>query len=464
MTDFSVILQSPEVRSIVQENFLERQFNDALFPRQLFRMDVQPVAWPSGVGDTQIFSAPGLIPVDARPARPGVDPTPTTYAIEQWEATLQQYHGTTDTHMPTNMLAIANLLMRNAHQLGAQAAQTLNRVVRNRLYAAALAGHTVADGVATSTTSLRVKRLNGFTRARSANGSTVRFQPVSATNPLGIKVYDNGAEVSRNVVGFTPDTAGDEYGPGVLTLSASVTSVADRAYVLADDRTFLQRVGGGEKVDAVGSGDIPTFADVRTTIAQFWQNNVPEHSDGRFHCHLGPMSQAKLFNSDELQRMLTALPDYYMYKQFALGEFLNTVFFRNSECPVAETVVGGLTATYSAQDPFVGELTHNGAVGGTPIHRMLFTGGGAVNEYYAELGQLISEAGIVGAVGGAHVINNGIEVFAERIQMIIRAPMNRMQDQIATSWKFIGDWPTRTDAATGGVARYKRVAVIEHGA
>lgn len=469
MPDFSVILQSPEVRSIVQENILERAFHDALFPRLLFRGEATPQPWPAGVGDTQIFSAPGLIPVNAQPLRPGVDPDPVSYPVEQWTSQLQQYAGTIDTHMPTSMVAIVNLFLRNAHQLGLQGARTLNTITRNQMYGAALSGHTVADGAAVATTSLRVKRLNGFTRARNPNtagASQVRFDTVSSSNPLSVVIRDNGADVANTVVAFTPDTAGDEKGPGVLTLGTATTNVADRGYVLAVDRSALVRVGGGNSVDDVGSGDIPTLADVRSAISTFWQQNVPEHPDGRFHCHLDPVSQSKIFADSEFQRLLTSMPDYYMYKQFALGELLNTVFFRNSECPVAETVVGNgsattlATTTFDPRDPFVGELFNATNV---KIHRMLFTAQGGMYEYYADLGQLITEAGLNGKVGDARVVNNGIEVLSERIQLIIRGPMNRLQDQVSTSWKFIGDWPVRTDAAIGSAARYKRFLTIEHG-
>lgn len=464
--DFSTILQTPQVRAVVQQSMLERAFHDALFPRQLFRAEATPVEWPQNVGDTMIFSAPGLIPVDARPTAPGVDPTPTSYPIEQWEAKIRQYSGTIDTHMPTSITAIIDLFMRNAHQLGLQASQTLNRIVRNVLFRTALSGHTVADGAAVATTSLRVKRLNGFTRARNPNlsgGSTVRFDFVSASNPLAIVLFDNAVETANTVVGFTPDTPGDEYGPGVLTLGTATTSVADRAYVLASDRTFLVRSGGGNKVDDLTAGtDLPTLADIRTAIAHFWEQNVPEHPDARFHCHLDPVSQAKIFNDDEFQRLLTALPDYYVYKQFAIGEMLSTVFLRNSESPHASTVIGGLTATYDERDPFVGELYHTGVASGSKVHRMLFTAQGGVMEYHQNLDALITEAGLVGAVADPRIVNNGIEVSSDRIQMIIRGPLNRLQDQVATSWKFIGDWPTRSDAATGDAARYKRAMVIEH--
>jgi hypothetical protein len=264
------------------------------------------------------------------------------------------------------------------------------------------------------------------------------------------------------VIGFTADTPGDEFGPGTLLVSSNVT-VLNRAYFISDDRTDLVRVGGGNKVDDVTNVDIPQLSDVRLAIANFWQENVPEHPDGRFHCHLDPTSQALLFNDDEFQRLLTALPDYYMYRQFALGELLNTVFFRNSQCPIFSTVIGGLTATYDQRDPFVGELFNTGVNTGVKIHRMLFTSQGGIMEYYSDLQQLITEAGVTGRTSDARIVNNGIEVFSDRIQLIIRAPLNRLQDKVATSWKIIADWPIRTDGATGGPARIKRFKVIEHG-
>jgi hypothetical protein len=466
MPDFSTILQTPEIRALVQENLLERAFHDALFPRMLFRGEATPVPWPAGTGDVMIFSAPGLIAPNAQPLVPGTDPDPVTYTVEQWEAMVQQYAGTIDTHMPTSIVAIANLFMRNSHQLAMMAAQTMNRITRNRMYGAALSGWTVADGAVMASTTLRVKRLNGFTRARRPDlpaGSAVRFNPVSASNPLPITVFDNGVATAFNVIGFAPDNPGDEQGPGTLTLNAMVTNVLNRAYVISSDRTNIQRVGGGLKVDTLVPGtSIPTLADIRAMVAKFWTNNVPEHPDGRFHAHFDPTSQSLIFNDTEFQRLLTALPDYYMYRQFALGEMLNTVFFRNSEAPIVSTVIGGSTATYDLKDPFAGELTVTGAIGGSPVHRILFTAQGGIFEYHQDPMNLITEAGVTGRVADAQIVNNGIEVLSDRIQLVIRQPLNRLQDLVSTSWKFLGDWPVRTDSASGDAARFKRFGVIEH--
>lgn len=465
--DFSTILQDPTIRGLVQENLLERTFHDALFPRLLFRGEAAPVLWPANVGDQMVFTGAGLLPPSMKPLNPGVDPTPQTFSAEQWTAILNQYGSTIDTHMPTSIAAIANLFLRNAQQLGLAAAQSLNRLVRNRLFNAAESGWTVTDGAQVGVTTLRVKRLAGFTRARRPDlpaGSPVKFDLVSSNNPLTIVIRDTApSDQTRTVTGFSPDTPGDELGPGTLTINSAVT-VADRAYVYASNRTYIVRVGGGFKIDDVGSSDLLRLSDVRQAVARFWNMNVPEHKDGYFHCHLDPTSQAQIFADSEFQRLLTSLPDYYMYKQFALGVLLNTVFFRNSENPQPETVVGGDTATYDQNDNFAPELFNNGvAATGVRVHRALFCGQGFIHEYHQDLSALITEAGLNGRVGEPRITNNGIEVFSERIQLILRAPLNRMQDVVAASWKFIGDWPVRTDVTTGDAAAFKRVVTVMHG-
>jgi len=246
-------------------------------------------------------------------------------------------------------------------------------------------------------------------------------------------------------------------------VDGAAVNLADRAYIISDNRTFLVRVGGGNKVDDVGSSDLFRLADIRSALAQMRQNNVPAHQDGYFHCHLDPTSEAQIFADAEFQRLLTSLPDFYMYKQFGVGVLLGTIFIRNSESPIPETVVGGLSATYSDADHFAGELFNNGATTGVKVHRPIFGGQSLIMEYHSDLSQLITEAGVQGKVAEPRITNNGIDVFTERIQLIIRAPQNRLQDMVSTSWKFIGDWPVRTDGAVGAPAYYKRACVVEHG-
>lgn len=452
MPSFSTIAQDPQIRELVQTNTLARQFKDALFPQLVFRSDTDPEEWPGQVGDSMLWTAPGLISPRTKPLKPRKDPTPSSYQVEQWEAQINQWADTIDTHIPSSIAACVDMFMRNAQQLGLAGAQSINRVARNTMYNAGTSGHTVADGPGVTTTQLRVKHMNGFTRARRPDltaGSPVRFREVSASNPLKATLEGVGAV---SIVAFQPDDPdGDEFGPGVLTLSATA-SWSDRAYLIADDRTALLRVGGGFKVDDIGSGDLPKLSDVESAIARLSDYNVRPFADGFFHAHLDSTSVAKMFLDDDLKRLNQSLPDYYMYKTMALGTMLNTIFVKNSECPRADTVSSDENLAMELKTP-----------AGVDVRRILFMGQGLVKEYFNDQSSMITDAGMIGKTATPQITNDGIEVNADRIQLIFRAAVNRLQDEVAASYRFIGCFVPRTDSCTGDAARYKRCLIIEHG-
>lgn len=468
-TDFSIITGSSQIRALVQQNFLQRAFHDALFPLMIFRHECRVKEWPANVGDSMVFSAATLKNVSTAPQRPGVDPTPTDEKYEQWSSTLQTYTRTKDVNMVDSITAIASLFLEKAKLLGLEAAMQINRVVRQSLYNAAESGWTVADGAQAAVTTLRVKRLNGFTRARNPeliNGSVVAYGPVSNSNPLTVKIYDNAgpAYVTRSVVGFTPDNAGDETGPGTLTLSGGAVTVSDRAAVYSADRTDLIRVGGGDKVDDVGNTDLVLLANIRSMVAKLRGNYVPVHGDGYYHAHGDSISESQLTGDAEFQRLNRGLPDYYLYKQNVFGTLLGIIFISNVECPTASNVIGGDTATFSMDEQFAPELYNNGnASTGVQLHRILFTGADGVIEYYRDQSPIVSDAGLNGKRGQFSITNNGIQVMTDRIELILRAPVNRTQDTVAMTSRFIGDFPVRPDGGSGNFARYKRVNEIIHG-
>lgn len=468
MPDFSIIAQAPEVRQIVQDRSLERAFHESLYPINLFRGEATPEKWAANAGDNQIFTGKGLLPISLKPLRPDQDPTDKTYPLEQWMAQAQLYADSMSTNMPTSMVAIADLFLSNAQSQGLQAATVTNRVVRNRLYNAAMSGNTVVDVAVTgSTTSIHVKRLNGFTTARRpdlAAGSPVRFDTVSTSNPLPVKVFTSHTTWSDNtVVGFSPDVAGDEIGPGTLTLGTAVTAITARDPIYSTDHSIVIIPGGGYSIDDLSNTDIPTLSDIRNAVSVRLRNmNVPVHPDGRFHCHLDPVSEARIFADSELHGLMTALPDMFYYSEFALGQILGCVFFRNNECPQALNVTRGASEAYTDDDPFGGEIYTGGTSAGYETHRMLFTGQGAIKEYYNDLGTLITEAGLLGKVGEFQITNNGIEINTDRIRFYARAPQDKLGHKVTTSWELIADWPVRTDATSGDAARYKREVVLHH--
>jgi len=85
-------------------------------------------------------------------------------------------------------------------------------------------------------------------------------------------------------------------------------------------------------------------------------------------------------------------------------------------------------------------------------------------EYYRDPMMYLTDAGMLGKMTNTSVTNDGVEIVADRVKMIILAPQNRFQDIVKASWRLDADWPTRTDATAPGTnARYKRMAVLVHG-
>lgn len=464
MPDFSVILQTPQMRSLVQENALDRLFHEGLYPALLFRSEAEHEKWEANVGDDKVFTGKGLMKPRLKPLIPGQDPTPHDYGAEQWRAQCQKWADTIDTHMPSSNAAAVKKITEDLKELGKNAGLTLNRLVRNKIANSTVSGWTVADGTQGSSTTIRVKRLNGLTRARRpdlANGSPVRYEPVTASNPLPVTIVST----ARNIVGFTPDTPGDEVGPGTITLDVAI-GVTDRDAIFASTRTFLVRSGGGNATDALSAGtDILHLADLRSAVQRLRNVNVAEFGDGSFHAHLDPTSEGQCYSDNEFQRLQISLPDGMAYRDFAIARLLGCTFFRNNECPQPDNVDGGSTATFSQDDPYAGELFHNGASSGAKVHRVLILGQGALKEYYVDQNELLTEAGVNGKVEqGARISNggNGVDMNVERIQVIMRAPQDRLQENVAQTWKFQGDFVMRTDGATGDAAMYKRCIEIQH--
>lgn len=441
------------VASAIQDRTLSRVFRDALFPRTLFRSEAAAELWAVNLGDNQTFTRPGIIEPTTRPLAPGVDPTPGDYDVEQWEAKAQQWGKAIDTHMPTSYTTLASLYLRNVHQLGLHAAQSINRVVRDKLFNNYVAGNTVVSATTGAGTSVPVVNLTGFTRKLFDGRPT----PVSPANPIDIVIGPPSAPIyTGQVTAFVPTIPGDEIHGGVLTVSPAHAGVTLRDAVNAVNRSRLIYSGGGISVDAVSSADQLRLADVRASVAQLRFDNVPVHEDGSYHCHLDPISESQIFGDNEFQRLNQSMPDGLHYAKMAIAHLLGVTFYRNTEAPTAQTVsqnpINGFTTGF--------EMTN---ATGVPLHRAIFTGAGAIEEKYLNEAKYISEAGVQGRIGEFAVTNNGVQVMNERIRLVLRAPQDRLQQKTSSAWSISGDWPIPTDALTGGPAAFKRAVIVVSG-
>src|SRR4029077_9482610 len=112
-----------------------------------------------------------------------------------------------------------------------------------------------------------------------------------------------------------------------------------------------------------------------------------------------------------------------MYSSGFVGHISGILFFMNTESPdplntgtrVSNPGVTGL-AQYS---PEIGAETTNDS--GVDIGRLIVTGQGAIYERYLDESQLVTEAGVMGAIGTFDVVNGGIQILTERIRLILRS-------------------------------------------
>lgn len=450
----------PVILEQVQSGLLERAFYDGLVPSLLYRAEAEWEEWPANTGTEIFMSRPGLLTPITKAIAPGVDPLPQQVVFEQWSAVLERYVGTIDTHLPTSVVSNADLFLRNIHQLGIQAGMSLNRIPRNKLFKSYLSGQTVLiAATAAGDKTIRVASLNGFTDA-IVLGQNARPRPVSPSTPLSITIV--GATGTRNVVGYVADDPDDPWGPGTLIIDVAVGAVcAARSPVVSAAAPLIIRSGGGASVDAITSGDTFVVQDAINATSRLRKMNVLPHEDGFYHAHISNDGNAQSFTDPALQRMLTALPDSRYVQEAFIGTMSGIAFFLNNEAPESANcgrmTLTGTNATYSED---IGAETINES--GVGIGRIIVTGRGAMVERALDERAYVTEAGITGKVGEFQIINNGVEVSTQGVRLILRAPINRTQDEVAATWSISTAFATPSDISSGGPQRYKRAIVIEH--
>lgn len=447
---------------IIQDNTLQRMFYDQLYPKLLYRMEAEPVLWLANEGDTIIKTRNSNLPVQTDPLVAGADPAPVAVETEQWSVTACQYGSTLDTQLPSSRAAMSSKFANDARNIATQAGRTLNRLARNKLFTPYAGGTTHTDTAATSVT-VPVGSINGFTTVISGGA----VQTVSSTFPKAATI--DTATVS--VIAAVPNDAAFPLGAGVLTLAASDTFSAGDVVVAGDaPKQFYS--GGGASTDALATSSILTLEDIRNAVASLQENDVPPLEDGYYHVHLSPTAQSQIFGDAEFQNLNESNYGDVPYQQFVIGKLLGCLFYRNSESPGVANTGGPSNTQIQTNRPADASASRLGKEisadirnkAGVAIIRTIIIGGGSIIEQYVPEADYITEAGVTGMVGGFSVSINGMTLDLERIRYTLRAPLDRLQQIVAQSWSFTGDWGVPSDLLGGlNVARFKRSVVINSG-
>jgi hypothetical protein len=427
------------LQPMIQQGFLEREFQDGLESVLAYRAAAQRETFAVNIGETLTKTRPGLKAPVTTPLTAASNTnldnglSSSTWTIEQYTMTLAQYGDTIDLNTVTNKVGIVDQFLHNAKVNGKQAAGSLDRLARNKLFATYMGYATrVRVTLGAPATTISVDDITGFATTLVAGKPT----PVSPSNPMNVTVGSNvyvlnsvtadGSNVSTNFNGVS----------GTLTFAGNVTvldGTALNAVVAANAPTILRPNGKAHSQALVGT-DVFSMSIALDAVAQLRANAVPA-IDGMYNCHLDPISGRQLFADPDFKLLFQGQS---ASKEFAMGrvvELLDLRFIPTTEAPIqAHATVAGLK-----------------------VRRPIICGEGALIE------------GDFAGMADVSTADNAEINDVDGIIQVTREPLDRLQQIIAQSWYWIGDFCCPTDftvnaaiVPTASAAFAKRAVVIEH--
>ena len=431
----------PALQPIIQQGFLEREFQQALQSRLGYRAVADREEIAVGIGETLTKTRAGLKPSVTVPLAPATNTnldnglTPTTWGVEQYTLSINHYAATTDLNMVTSRVGIASQFLQNAYVNGEQAARSLDELARNALFGAYFSGNTrVASTLASAGPVISVDDIRGFATTFAYGVPAA----VSATAPLTVTVGSNVYQV----VGAAPDATNVSTAPGgvsgSLTLSASVT-VADGTAgntVTAANASVIERPAGRTNTAALQVGDTLTMGNLLDAVAALRTNAVPE-IDGVYNCYLDPVSARQLFADPDFRQLFQgATSANQVFRRAMVNDFLGLRFIPTTEA-------------YVQPHP---------SLAGLVVRRPIVCGQGA-----------LIEGDFAGMATEDVAPRDSIVSMVDGVAMVTREPIDRLQQIIAQSWYWIGGFCAPTDTTTNSTtiptatnAAYKRAVMIEH--
>jgi hypothetical protein len=431
------------LQPIIQQGFLEREFEQALRSKLGYRACADREEFAVGIGETLTKTRAGLKPAVTVPLAANSNTnldnglTPGSWNVEQYTLTLNHYAATMDLNMVTSRVGIASQFLQNAYVNGEQAGRSLDDLARNALFSSYFGGNTrVRATLGAAGPAVSVDDLRGFTTAYS-NGVQL---PVSTANPLTVTV---GAD-AYTLIGTNPDTTNVSTTPGgisgVLTFSTNV-SVGDGTAgntVQAATASLILRPNARTNTALLQAGDTLAMSNVLDAVAGLRVNAVPD-IEGAYNCYLDPISARQLFADPDFQRLFigaTSANEIFRPGQGVINEFLGLRFVLTTE-------------SYVQPHP---------SIAGAFVRRPIIVGQGA-----------LVEGDFAGMAADDVAPSDSIVSLVDGVCMVTREPIDRLQQIIAQSWYWIGGFCAPSDTTTTNLtvptstnANFKRAVMVEH--
>ncbi len=426
---------------IIQQGFLEREFQQALHSRLGYRACADREEIAVGIGETLTKTRAGLKPAVVSPLPPALNTnfdnglTPSTWGVEQYTLSMNHYAATTDLNMVTSRVGISSLFLQNAYVNGEQAARSLDELARNALFAAYFGGNTrISASLSSAGPIVAVDDIRGFATA-FVNGVQL---PVGASNPLTLTIGAN----TYTLIGAAADAASTSTAPngvsGTLTFSGNVSASDGTAgnTVAAPNASVIIRPSQRGNTGLLAPTDSLTMGCLLDGVAKLRLNAVPE-IDGVYNCYLDPVSARQLFADPDFKQLFQgATSANQVFRQGMVNQFLGLRFIPTTEA-------------YVQPHP---------TLAGLVVRRPIICGQGALIE------------GDFAGMGADDVApKDSIVSIVDDVAMVTREPIDRLQQIIAQSWYWIGGFCAPSDTTTNPTtiptatnAAFKRAVMIEH--
>ncbi len=431
------------LQPIIQQGFLEREFEQALTSRLGYRACADREEIAVGIGETLTKTRAGLKPSVTTPVPPSSNTnldnglTPTTWGVEQYTITMNHYAATTDLNMVTSRVGIASMFLQNAYVNGEQAARSLDELARNALFNAYFGGNTrVRTTLGSAGTAVAVDDVRGFLTT-FVNGVPTAVSPSSPlTVWVGAGSYSLvGAAADASNVSTVAAMGGVS---GVLTFASSV-SVSDGTAnnsVVASNASVIVRPSQRGNTGQLASTDQLTMSCLLDAVAKLRLNAVPE-IDGVYNCYLDPVSARQLFADNDFRQLFQgATSANQVFRTGMINQFLGLRFIPTTEAFVQP----------------------HPSLSGVYVRRPIVCGQGA-----------LIEGDFAGMLADDVAPRDAIVSVVDGVAMVTREPIDRLQQIIAQSWYWIGGFTAPSDTTTNTTtmptatsASFKRAVMIEH--
>lgn len=429
------------LNAIIQQGFLQREFEEGLQSVLTYRSIADRTTFPNQIGETFTRTRNGLKAPVTTPLNPSQNTnldnglTPSSFTVEQYTMTLNEWADTTDLNLLGQRTTIENLFLYNARMNAIQAMQSLNRIAQSALFNAYLSGNTrVTATLGSPGTTIAVDDIRGF-RNVMVNGV---ITPVSVSNTMSVSV--NGT--SYILTGFAADTTNVSTAvssggiSGTLTFSTNV-SVANGTTgnaVVGQFAPTIIRPSARATTAALTTTDLIKMSDIIDAVTVLRNNAVPSFG-GQYHCYLDYSSMRQIYADDDFKFLFRSQYDSDEYRNLRIIDLLDVRFIATTEA-------------YQQT---------NGAV---KIRRPIVCGEGVLIEgTFQGMRESLQDG-----------INSGEVSIIEDIAQITRSKLDRLQEIVSQSWKWVGGYAVPTDQTanqniipTANNAYFKRAVVIEHG-